>query len=433
MIQAEGRSFMSRTHQIACHGRKGVAVINFLVALPVVLMIAWLGVEFGLAARAAYQARVAADAISLAAAARFADGVDAAVLDAQAAAANNRGPNGPVSVSIAAGAGGGGDVEFGHWDETSHAFTPDMDGGPAVRVTVRFNQGNANGAPHLVLSRLFSTGPVSIERASVAVYTPPKHITSLLVLGAAAPSLELLDTARLRCRGGVSVHSDAGNAVSVASGALVGASVLRAGGTVDEASRDGIDGAVEEGFDVPEDPFAGVALETFDVDPTDQLVFDSAGVAHLEPGAHASLAVTHGTVVLDPGVHQFAQGVSVTGDGVLGLDGATIQLGSGGTLTLGGSGVLQGTPADQGAWAGHWIVQRGVPVGWSMAGQSRVEVQGICYAPAAAIALQDQAQLASQAAIVRSIGQSGSSRLDLSGWVSALDMPMVAGRARLVR
>lgn len=164
-------------------------------------MLAWLGLEIGIVVRSANGAKNAADAIAVAAAARHADGPDVIRADAMAAAAANRGPNGPVVVQIADGPAGGGDVEFGDWDEDSRAFSSNVNGGPAARVTVRFAADHPNGAPSLIFSGLFKASPVSVERTSIAMYNPPRHITSLLTMADSGSSIDMEGSARLSARG----------------------------------------------------------------------------------------------------------------------------------------------------------------------------------------------------------------------------------------
>jgi Flp pilus assembly protein TadG len=93
-----------------------VASVKLIVALPAVLMLSWLSVEIGFALRAYAQAKTAADAVALAAAARYPDGPDAARQDALTAALANKGPNGPVALVLVEGrviAGGGLDAVAG--------------------------------------------------------------------------------------------------------------------------------------------------------------------------------------------------------------------------------------------------------------------------------------------------------------------------------
>ena len=72
----------------ASHPRfaRGISTIWMVIALPVVMMMAWLALEIGLVVKSGNQAKLAADAIALAAAARFGDGWEGASQDAFAAA-----------------------------------------------------------------------------------------------------------------------------------------------------------------------------------------------------------------------------------------------------------------------------------------------------------------------------------------------------------
>ena len=252
-----------------------------LVAIPATLLMAWMGVEIGLAVRSLNQAHVAADAIALAAAARYADGFEVANDDALAAAQACRGPNGSISISVVDAPSGGGDVVYGDWDEASRTFTPKEDGGPAARVTVRFAADNANGAPGLILWQIFQNGPVSLTRSSVAVYSPPRHTTSLLLESASAGTLDVDGTATLSTRGGVSVASTEEVAV-IGRGQLrargtFSIPILRVAGSVDELVRGAGIPAIEEGAQIPADPMAGFSLPAIDTGASG----DEIGRAHV--------------------------------------------------------------------------------------------------------------------------------------------------------
>jgi hypothetical protein len=186
-----------------------MSTILLVLALPLIIVFTWFALEFALVARHASSAKSAADAIATAAAARYPDGADVARTDAISAAGANNGPNGPLVLLATEGPGGGGDLEFGTWDPQTHVFTPDAtEGGPAVRATVRLSSSHPNGAVSLLLAGLFNVPPVEMEHASIAVYHPPTHTTSLLLADADDSSLALAGTSILRSRGGVSVAAD---------------------------------------------------------------------------------------------------------------------------------------------------------------------------------------------------------------------------------
>ncbi len=412
--------------------RRGLSTIKAMAALPAVIMMAWLGAEVGLAARAVGQARSAADSIALAAAARSRDGHAAARADALAAAAASRGPNGPVQVSIGDGPAGGQDVEFGRWDDSARAFVPDPEGGDAVRVRVRFAADHPNGTTSPMLSGLFGADSMSIERVSVAVHVPARHTTSLLVAGAGIVTLSLTDTASLIADGGISLASADADAAHVAVGAYVSASVLRVAGAVDPESAAQVDALIVDGFEVPPDPFAGTALPLIDALSASPIPHDDVQVTRVAPGVHQSLVLAGGTVVLEAGLHQFAGDLAVTGGALL-LEDATIHLDAAASLLVSGTGMLSGTPMSTGDWAGMCIIQRDAAGSWTLGGVGPLTLDGSVYAPQTAVAITDGMQVTLDAAIVGSLSLGGTSALELLDCIDRLSTEPVPGRARLVR
>lgn len=408
-----------------------------LVAIPAALLMAWMGVEIGLASRSLNQARMAADAVALAAAARHADGFAVANQDALAAAQACRGPNGPVSISVVDAPGGGGDVEFGRWDETSRTFTPDEDGGTAVRATVRFAADSPNGAPSLILWSIFQNGSVSFTQRSVAVYNPPKHITSMLVLSEVGGAIDLDGSSTLAARGGVSVASSDGLAVtghgSMRQGASLAIPILRVAGSVDELIRGSGVGAIEEGSEIPADPMAAVSLPQIDAGAGGDVTSTTAGTTRVAPGAHERLVATAGTVVLEAGVHQFTLGVSLSGSASLVLENAALELAPSATLAIGGSAALSGTGLQSGDWEGAWVMQRGAATTWAFGDAATIDVTGGAYGPGAAVTVSGDAAVSMQAAVIGSLRLADDAVLRLRDRIDPLDMPVVPGRARLVR
>ena len=417
--------------------RRGVSAVLVLVAIPTVLLLGWMGVEIGLAVRSLNQARLAADAAALAAAARYADGFEMANDDALAAAQACRGPNGPVSIGVVDIPGGGGDLVYGRWDPDTRTFTPDAEGGPAARVTVRFAADSPNGAPGLILWKIFQSGAVALTRTSIAVYNPPKHTTSALLQASGASSLDVDDSATVSARGGVSVASDDIGAVFVRGasrpGKVLAVPVLRVAGGVEELSRAAAAGAIEEGAQIPADPMATVDLPTIDASAAGDVTSDAAGTTVLSPGAHERLVASAGTVVLEPGVHQFTQAVTISGSARVQLQDAAIELAPSATLTVTDSGSISGTPLATGDWAGFWILQRGTPAAWSVGGAAAVTVTGDAYAPGTAVTVSDAAILRAQTATIGSLRVSDDALVRLDDRIEALDLPVVPGRARLVR
>ena len=413
--------------------RRAFSTVKVVVALPAFLMMTWFGVEIAVAVRAMDQARVAADAIAVAAAARARDGHSVARADALAAAAASRGPAGPVTVSIGDGPGGGQDVEFGDWDDATRTFTPNPQGGDAVRATVRFAADHPNGTASPVLSGLFGASSLAIERTSVAVHVRARHTTSLLLDAPAGVALSMAGSSELAADGGISARSSNEGCVIVAADASLSASVVRAAGTVDAASVSQIDGQVVDGFEVPIDPFADVGMPALDAKSAAAIDHDDLSITQVAPGVHASLTVSGGSVMLLPGLHQFAGPVVVRGAGTLELQDATIQLDVTAALLVSGQGVVKGTPAVDGDWAGAWVIQRGPSEPWVLGGFGVVDVTGIAYAPGTSLAMGASAQLSCGSAILGSIACSDTAKVEFRDDIDALKDTVVPGRARLVR
>jgi hypothetical protein len=405
-----------------------------LVVLPVFLMFTWWAVEIGLALRAYNDAKIASDAISLAAAARYRDGFLPAAGDAFSAASINRAPSGPVQISIGGGpSGAGGDVEFGRWDASTRTFVSDPAGGPAVRTKVRFAADHPNGVPGFVLPGLFSPQVFAIERSSVAVYTPPKHITSLLATGAAAPTVELAGSSRLVTRGGISVSCDGDFAVSVIGSAAIETAVVRIEGLIDTSSEGGIDGSVEQLESVPDDPFATQPLPAIDPSLASDINHDDVGVTMVAPGVHSGLSASGGMIMLQPGLHQFVGGISLSGNAELRLNSATIQLDDGFGIEVLGQASITGTPsAAIPVWSRHAVIQRSAST-WVFDDAAVVAVSGDLYAPMTSVVLGGTSETGILAAVVGSIRVEEQATVLLDGSVDELETEVVPGRARLVR
>ncbi len=414
--------------------RRGVASVKLIVALPAVLMLSWLSVEIGFALRAYAQAKTAADAIALAAAARYQDGPELARTDALTAAFANKGPNGPVALVVVEGPQGGGDLQFGDWDEATRQFLPNEEGGPAVRARVRFAADHPNGPVGLVLAGLFTSGPFSIERSSVAVHRPSRHTTSVLLVDQNPEVLELAGTAEVRSAGGVSIASTSATAVAVSGTSTLIAPIVRIAGDLNTKSEAGIEGRVETGATVPLDPQAGLALPPWGANPPQIIVHDDVGETLVAPGVHAGLTASGGRVVLLPGVHQFAGAIALSGTAVLVLDEATIHLGDGLGLELRGSSRLVGDPVTTLAeWGRCWMLQRGARTEWHLLESARLDVAGRCYGPRARLVVEGAAEARVDAAILLGLQVEGTASVRFERRLPELDLEPEPGRARLVR
>jgi Flp pilus assembly protein TadG len=420
---------------ITSRWRRGASTILLVVALPVIVVFAWFVLEYARVARHASKAKAAADAIALAAAARYADGADVARADATAAAGSNNGPNGPLVLLVGGGPGGGGDLEFGTVDPQTRAFTPNTsEGGPAVRATVRFAADHPNGTLQLVMSGLFSVPPVELQRSSIAIYRPPTHTTSLLLGDAGGSTLALSGSAVLRSRGGVSVASADAAAVQAAGTSYLDVPVLRAAGAPDASVAGHVSGAVQAQASIPADPFASTALPTIEDGAGDTIDPGAADVVHVSPGVHNALAASSGTIVLDKGLHQFDGGVSLSGTAVLELADATLQLQGGAALQVTGGAVLRGTCASEaGAWGGYGIIQQSGTAQWTVDGGGTVQLAGRCYAPGAHVVVGGTAVVTLPAALVHSLTLTDAAGVRLTSDIAEVALPVVPGRARLMR
>lgn len=425
---------MSLSSQRQHRPRRGISTIKILLALPSVAMMTWLGVEAALVVRAANQAKAAADAIALAAAARFADGHETARLDALTAASASSGPGGSIVITVSEGPAGGGDLLFGRWDEESRKFTADPDGGPAARAMVRLGGDSQNAPPGIMLPGLFQIANIVIERSSVAVYSPPRHATALHVSGGGRDALELSDIASCRSRNGLSVSSSDSAAVSIGGSSSLEAPVLRVAGGLSPASTAGVEGVIETGVDIPKDPFDPIALPQIDATSAAAIPHSEGATTLVAPGVHAALEFASGTVVLLPGLHQFTGPLTLAGNARLELDHASVQFADGVAVQLSGAAQIRGTSSTSiGAWSGFALIQRGDPTVWRASDAASIEIDGIAYLPTTRVNAVGSASLAFDAAILRSYRGSESSTLEFDGKIEELDLPFVSGRARLVR
>jgi hypothetical protein len=414
--------------------RRGFSSANTVVWLPVIIMMSWWALENALLYRWAYRAQAAADAAALAAAARYRDGREAASDEAQAAAGATDGPAGAITIDVGDGSSGGDDLEFGLWDEDTRTFTPDTeDGGEAVRVTVRFARGHPNGAPTMILGGLFTPGGISITRRSTAVYVPPRHETSMLATATSGVGLALRGTSSVSSRGGISLATTSSGAAELASGTRVSAAVLRMAGAIDDGAEERLDGALEEGAEIPPDPFASSPLPALDPSAAQEIPLNGSGATVVPPGVHAGLSASTGTIVLQPGLHQFVGAVVLGGSAALQLSSATIQLDQGASLVVSGSASLTGTPsAFVPGWAGAAVLGRGA-MPWAIEAGALLDVDGLVYAPEADVEISGSAMVRAGSTILRTLSLTDLATLTLDGEIDALETDPVPGRARLVR
>ena len=414
--------------------RRGLSSIKVIVVFPSVLMLAWLGIEVGLALHSSAEARNGADAIALAAAAQHDESYAAAIEDALTAAAANRAPVGPISITVGPGPAGGGDLEFGRWDRFQRQFVPDSEGGRAVRATVRFAADHPNGAPGLILPALFPSTAIRIERQSIAVFVPPKHLVSALLLGDGNEALEVERAARLRTRGCVLVASGEASAVRVAGAPRVLVAELRVAGGFEEGSVELVDSDVVAGASIPADPYASIPLPPLDSAPPEPIDHDDLGTTFVHPGVHSGFEATGGRIVLLPGLHQFEGPIVLSADAELELDAATLLFSPVARLTLSDRAQIFGSAAESvPGWEDFWILQEAGARTWSFTDTAEIDLKGHMYAPTTRLVLEGSSRIDSGTLVAESVRVDGDAVLRLRESIDALESTPVPGRAKLVR
>lgn len=404
--------------------RRGLSTLLFLLALPTLIIFTWLGVEVGLAIRSANQAKIAADAIALAAAARLQDGFEATRETALLAASINEGPSGAITVSMSE--DNTGDVQRGTWDPSTRTFIAIPGGNGAIRATVSFGPNSPNGSPGIILPGIFELMDYEITRSSVAVPLPNIDGPSI---GIAGSGLEMAGSSLLRSAGYVDVSLLTSGVLDLRGDSLIDAPMLRSDSGIPDQVADAVTGDVVTNTTLFEDPHAAkpppLLQPQTDGDPE---------IGFLSPGLHADgLTVANGTLVLMPGIHQFgASGLQVIGDGRIILDRAMVHLVDvESTLTLRESARAEGVAMPNGPWrnVAFLATSEGPPL--SIEQNATIEIDGDVYAPDRLIVLRNRGRLKAMASIL------GGIRLDqnaLAEFTSAILREDDRGpSARLVR
>lgn len=375
--------------------RRGLSTIYFLLALPTLIIFTWFGVEIGLAIRSAGHAKIAADAVALAAAARLDEDYSTFREDAILAASINRGPNGPIVVSISD--DGTGDVLKGGWNPRTQTFTPSPGSRRAAQATITFGPGTPNGTPGLILPGIFEIFGYELVRSSVAVRIPRIQGPSL---GIGDGGLRMAGSSLLDSAGYVDVSLQGAGEIDLRGDGMIVTPLLRSNGPVSDRIRDTVEGAVESRTAIHRDPY----VDRPRPEPSTLIVSSSPlSTTTLAPGYHAAgMVVEDRRVVLGPGIHQFGgPGLDVRGGGAVVLDRALIQLmDDESTLRLRDASRIEGKALAQGTWSGFAILTSASPGRLSLGQDAVIDVDGDIYGPADTIALNDRARLSATAAIV---------------------------------
>ena len=383
--------------------RRGIASIKILVALPTMIAFTWLGIEFGLVLRALQQSKIAADAGALAAAARLPEDFDVFRASAMMATQSNAGTNGGLVIQVP-GDIPGIDLLTGTWDVANQTFNPDPDARESVKVTVRVGSGAPNEAPGFFLPNLLELADITFTRSAVATWNPrPASSSLLLVESTEKHALSLDDSALQDSVGEVAVSSSSMKAVQINAMAILRTPALRVTGDLDASDAGQVDGEeVETGVDPLPDPLTdipfpldqGIGTPPPDLSPGE--TFD------LEPGRHPEgLTFDTGTLRFLPGVHQFGgTGLELSGDAVVVLSDATIQLLDSSTLRMLGSSRIMGPPSPGGDWADACLIAAG-DSSLVMADQAAFLCPGFIYGPDMLVRMSDDSAMVIDGAISR--------------------------------
>ena len=413
--------------------RRGISSIKLLVALPAILVSSWLGIEFGLVLRAIQQAKSAADAAALAAAARLTSDFetygDAAVL----AAAANPGPSGGMAIQVAMD-NAGGDLIVGTWDPDARLFTADPNAMDAVEVTVRIGAGAPNASPGYILPNILELVDATFRQSSVATMTPAPASASMLCTEETSPrTVDLSGNVVLDSFGDIEVASSDSNAVRIRGNASMTVATLRVAGGLQGDSGDAVDGFIETDAVILDDPFEAIAQPPLLPVSEGPDLLGPESVSTLEPGRHPEgLLIEQGTVRLLPGLHQFGgSGLRISGSATIELIDATIQLLDTGTLVIDGMGSLNGTPPTGGDWDDVFLI---APKTDSVALTNRGSalVPGVAWCPDAIIRLENDASMVIDGMIMRKLIQRDRTDARLDRVIIAAPIESTA-RARLRR
>ncbi len=410
---------------------RGIASIKLVVALPTIVAFTWFGIELGLLLRGIQQAKIAADASALAAAARLPEDDELFRRAAITAAAANSGSSGGIVIE-AVPDNAGGDLLTGVWDTDARSFSPDPESRTAVRVRVRFGADSPNEPPGFLLPNILELADITFQRSSVATWNPRPASTSLLVSGQSLNrALNLSQTALLDSFGEIGVVSDRNAAVGVGRDAVIITPTLRLTGGLTPGSEDHIQGDIVFDDDLPEDPFVGLPVPGPIGLATPPGDLGPGEIADLAPGRHPNgLVLNTGTLRLLPGIHQFGSpGLVLQNDAQVILVAASIQLLDSANLRLRGSARIRGDGPTSGLWEDVVLLGRGEG-NVQITAEASVVVPGIIYLPNSVLRLRQEGSMVVDGAIVRQWLQSGASNARLDR-IILTDTEIDGGRAKL--
>ena len=295
---------------------RGHSTVTVLVALVVMLMFGFLGLEVGLIYRSANLASSVADATALAASNRIPAGFDTALFTARDIAQKHTGPNGPLDLQPFDEPNSGGDLEFGFWNTQNRSFTPDLTRINAVRTTVHFNSDHPNGSIPLIFGNFFGFSYANLSRQAVAMIKPVDDSWALFLGNDSINTTTTVsDSAEIYVSGdGVSVLASTPDCLAINGNGYLECTVFSSVGGITVSTENKIAGVVktnqapitrdELNFYIP--PFS------VDTDSEDLIAEEASGITSLEPGWYPQgLTAELGTYRLEDGTYIFG-GAGIT-------------------------------------------------------------------------------------------------------------------------
>ena len=343
-------SFFSENQDQRCQRTpRGHSTVTFLIAMVVMLMFGFAGLEIGLIYRSANLASSVADATALAAANRIPAGLDTSLLVARDIAQKHTGPNGPLDLLPFDEPNSGGDLEFGYWDSENRTFELNLENVNAVRSTIHFNSDHPNGSIPLIFGDFFGFSYADLSRQAVAVMKPRPGSWALFLGSSTSDQASVIqgNSEILVPTSGVSVLSPAFDSFRITENGYLNCESIHLVGQINTSTESRIDGNIF----LNQDPITRDDLNFY----TPPYVVDEgnsrtvevhSGTTSLEPGWYPDgISANVGTYLLSEGTYVFGgTGIVLQEDAQILGDDAIVVIEEG-TITLEDSSRLVLEPA----------------------------------------------------------------------------------------
>ena len=390
------------------------------IGLPVIFMMAILGLEIGLLYRTAGQAKTAADAAALAAAARIPQGIQAATDGALEIVAEHDGPNGAIQLLVSPDNGPSSEVQFGRWNPQTKTFLATLENPNAVRTTINLNPDHPNGAVPVFLGSLFNLPYASMRRASIAqvrIESAEPMLLTQSTMGNGA--FDLRDNAVVTVQNAsVDIASSASAAARFAQNARIECVELCVAGDLEILGNPIIEAVVFTGIEPAEDPFDGIAPPSSEGQPTRAEVPETTGQVNIQPGIHdAGFTYSQGTYTLGPGLYFVGDdGVHLQGTAqLIGTDARIILQGSNAAIQLSGNAALTLSKTPPFPAQGHMtLIGMGSAQEWAITDNASLHLAGAAYAPEVSLNMRN-GQWVSNALIINDLHLEENATMDITG------------------